>query len=42
MSVERTLEMQKKQMNETILSLKETLEAEKATRDQWIDKCEKE
>jgi hypothetical protein len=29
-------------MNETILSLKETLEAEKLTRDQWIDKCEKE
>ena len=42
LGVERALELQKKQLNETIQSLRETLEAEKATRDQWIEKFERE
>lgn len=34
--------MQKKQLNDTINNLKESLEAEKTTRDNWIEKFEHE
>jgi hypothetical protein len=34
--------MQKKQLNDTINNLKESLEAEKTTRDNWIEKFERE
>lgn len=34
--------MQKKQLSDTINNLRESLEAEKATRDSWIEKFERE
>ncbi len=41
-TLERTLELTKKQMGDKITSLNDVIIAEKETRDMWIERFEKE
>ena len=41
-TLERTLELTKKQMGDKITSLNDVIIAEKETRDMWIERIEKE